>query len=133
MSTITLSRLIATAVVATGFIGASWAGNIEARFGNTIVAKSSDGTVTKVWYNKDKTLTAKVEAPGKPAVNSKGIWRVDADKVCITAETAFGPFEANKERCVPLNGDKVGDSWKLKSKDAAGKDIDMEVTIVSGH
>ena len=133
MNTITLSRLIAASVVATGFIGATWAGNIEARFGNTIVAKAADGTVTKVWYNKDKTLAAKIEAPGKPAVDSKGVWRVEGDKVCITADAAFGPFEANKERCVPLNGDKVGDSWKSKAKDGAGKEIDMEVSIVSGQ
>ena len=133
MNTITLSRLLATAVVAAGFIGATWAGNMDVRFGNTVVAKSSDGTVTKVWYDKDKTMAVEVEAPGKPAVTSKGMWRVDGDKVCITAETAFGPFEANKERCIPLNGDKVGDSWKMKSKDAAGKDTDVEVSIVSGH
>jgi hypothetical protein len=130
---IIMSRTLATAAVAIVFAGTSWAGNVEARFGNTVVAKSSDGSVTKVWYNKDKSLIAKVEAPGKPAVDSKGTWRVDGDKVCLTYDTAFGAFEANKERCVPLSGDKVGDSWKLKSKDAAGKDVDLEVTIVSGR
>ena len=132
MNTITFSRSIVAAAITVGVVGASWAGNIEARFGNTVVAKSSDGTVSKVWYNKDKTLAAKLEAPGKPAVNSKGTWRVDGDKLCLTYDTAFAMFEANKERCVPLGGDKVGDSWKLKSKDAAGKEIDIEVTIVSG-
>ena len=132
MNTMTSIRTLAVAVAAIGFVAPSWAGNIEARFGNTVVAKSSDGTVTKVWYNKDKTVAAQAEIPGKPAVTSKGKWRVDGDKLCITYETAFAMFEANKERCVPLSGDKVGDNWKLKAKDAAGKDIEVDVTIVSG-
>lgn len=132
MKTITFPRLLATAAVAVASVGACWAGNIEARFGNTVVAKSSDGSVTKVWYNKDKTLTAKVEAPGKPAVTGKGKWRMDGDKVCFTYDSSFGMFEANKERCVPVSGDKVGDSWKVKTKDAAGKDVEVEVSIVAG-
>jgi hypothetical protein len=133
MNTITRNRLIATAAVVVASIGMSWAGNLEARFGNTVVAKTSDGTVTKVWYAKDNTLTARVEAPGKPAATGKGKWRKDGDKVCFTYDSSFGMFEANKERCVPVSGDKVGDSWKLKTKDAAGKEIDVEVSIVAGN
>jgi hypothetical protein len=129
----TFTRILATAVAGAFFIGAAWAGNIEARFGNTVVAKAPDGTTSKFYYSKDNTFTAKVEQPGKPAVNAKGKWRVDGANVCITSDTAFGPFEANKERCIPLSGDKVGDTWKGKSMDAAGKPVDVDVTIVAGH
>ena len=129
----TLSRILASAAVGALFIGAAWAGNIEARIGNTVVAKAPDGTVTKFHYAKPDTFTVAIEQPGKPAVNAKGKWRVDGDKVCLTADTTFGPFEKDKERCVPLNGDKVGDTWKSKSKDAAGKDVEVDVSIVAGQ
>jgi hypothetical protein len=129
----TLSRILATAAVGALFVGAAWAGNIEARFGNTVVAKAPDGTVTKFHYAKPDTFTVTIEQPGKPAVNTKGKWRVDGANVCLTAETTFGPFEAKKERCVPLNGDKVGDSWKSKSVDAAGKPVEVDVSIVAGQ
>ena len=58
---------------------------------------------------------------------------VDGANVCLTADETFGPFEKAKERCVPLNGDKVGDSWKSKSVDAAGKPVDVDVSIVAGQ
>lgn len=126
------ARMATTLVAAAFLIGAAWAGNMEARFGNTVVAKAPDGTVTKFWYKKDNTFTAKVEQPGKPAVDVKGKWRQDGDKLCVTAETTFGPFEAGKERCIPLSGDKVGDTWKGQSLDAAGKPVAVDVTIVAG-
>ena len=126
-------RIIALASAGLLVAGAAHAGNIDARIGNTVVAKAPDGTVTKFHYAKPDTFTATVEQPGKPAANTKGKWRVDGDKVCLTAEATFGPFEANKERCVPLQGDKVGDTWKSKSLDAAGKPVDVDVSIVAGH
>lgn len=129
----TFTRIIATAVAGAFFIGAAWAGNMDARFGNTVLAKSPGGTTTKVFYDKPDTFTAKIEQPGKPTVNAKGKWRVDGDKLCVTSDTAFGPFEANKEGCVPLKGDKVGDKWQTPAKDAAGKDIVIDVSIVAGR
>lgn len=129
----TLSKILTTAAAALLIAGTAWAGNIDARFGNTVVAKAPDGTVTKFHYDKDGTFKAMIEQPGKPVQNAKGKWRVDGANVCLTSDTAFGPFEANKERCVPLMGDKVGDSWKSKSLDAQGKPVDVDVSIVAGR
>jgi hypothetical protein len=129
----TLSRILTAAAAAAFVIGTAWAGNMDARFGNTVVAKAPDGTTTKFHYDKPDTFTATIEQPGKPAVKAKGKWRVDGANVCITSDTAFGPFEANKERCVPLMGDKVGDKWKSKSLDAAGKEVEVDVSIVAGR
>lgn len=129
----TLTRILATAAASAFFIGAAWAGSMDARFGNTVLAKAPDGTTTKFLYDKPDTFTAKIEQTGKPAVDAKGKWRVDGDKLCITSETAFGPFEANKERCVPLMGDKAGDKWQTTSKDAAGKDVTVDISIVAGR
>ena len=127
------SRILTVAATTALLIGTAWAGNIEARFGNTVVATAPDGTVTKFHYDKPDTFTATVEQPGKPVVKASGKWRIDGANVCLTSDTSFGPFEANKERCVPLNGDKVGDSWKAKSLDAAGKPVDVDVAIVAGR
>lgn len=128
----TVTRILTTAFAA-ALAGSAWAGNIDARIGNTVVAKAPDGTVTKFHYDKPDTFTAAIAQPGQPVVNAKGKWRVDGATVCLTSDTAFGPFEANKERCVPLMGDKVGDTWKAKSLDAAGKPVDVDVSIVQGR
>jgi hypothetical protein len=128
----TIKRLIvlsASVLLAT----AAWAGNMDARIGNTVVAKAPDGTVTKFYYEKGGSFTATIEEPGKPTATVKGKWRQDGDKLCVTSEAAFGPFEANKERCLPLLGDKVGDTWKSKGRDAAGNEVDVVVTIVAGR
>ncbi|MEQ1755023.1 MAG: hypothetical protein ABL973_12920 [Micropepsaceae bacterium] len=129
----TFTRVFATAAAAIMLAGAAWAGNMEARYGNTVVATAPDGTVTKFHYDKAGTFTVTSTQPGKPATSSKGKWRVDGDKVCLTAEATFGPFEAGKERCVPLMGDKVGDTWKSKGMSADGKPVDVDVTIVAGQ
>src|SRR5262245_1157178 len=97
-----LTRILISAAAALLLAGAAWAGNMEARFGNTVVATAPDGTVTKFHYDKAGTFTATITQPGKPAVTAKGKWRQDGDKLCLTSDTAFGPFEANKEACVPL-------------------------------
>jgi hypothetical protein len=106
---------------------------MEARFGNTVLAKAADGTTTKFHYEKDGTFTAVIEQTGQPQVTAKGKWRQDGDQLCLTSDTTFGPFEANKEACVPMTGDKVGDSWKSKSRDAAGNVVDVDVSIVAGR
>ena len=129
----TMTKSLTIALAGTFLAGAAWAGNMDARFGNTVVAKAPDGTVTKFHYDKPDSFTAAIAAPGQQVVNAKGKWRVDGTNVCLTSDTAFGPFEVNKERCVPLMGDKVGDSWKGKSLDAAGKPVDVDVSIVAGR
>jgi hypothetical protein len=127
------ARLIAAAFAGLVLFGSAFAGNMDARYGNTVVATYPDGSTTKFYYNADKTFTVKAEKDGKVLAESKGTWRQDGDKLCLTAETTFGPFEAGKERCVPLMGDKVGDSWPTPGKDANGNDITINVKIVAGR
>ena len=129
----TIIRLATAGAVSALLVGAAWAGNMEARFSNTVVAKAPDGTTMKVFYDKPVAFKATIDQPGKPTTNAKGTWRVDGDKVCLTSDTTFGPFEANKEGCVALMGDKVGDKWQTPGKDTAGKDIKLDVTIVAGR
>lgn len=119
---------LATALLA----GAAWAGNMEARFGNTVVAKLSNGDVSKLYYNADNTFTADA-TQGGAETKTKGTWRQDGDNLCITSEAAFGAFEAGKERCVPLQGDKVGDSWQSKFPGPDGAEMTLDVSIVAGR
>jgi hypothetical protein len=114
-------------------IGAAFAGSMEARYGNTVVATASNGTTTKVYYNADNTLTASITPKDGAATEAKGSWRLDGATICITADTAFGPFAAGAETCIPLQGDKVGDNWETKAKDAQGVEVVTKVTIVAGR
>lgn len=125
--------LVAGVLAGLLILGTAWAGSMDARFGNTVVATYPDGTTSKFYYNADKTFAAKTEKGGTVLAETTGTWRVDADKVCITAKTTFGPFEAGKERCIPLMGDKVGDSWPSKAQDASGNPVDITVAIVKGR
>ncbi len=125
--------LVAASVTAAILFGSALAGNMDARFGNTVVATNPDGSTVKFYYNADKTFTVKAEAGGKTLLESKGAWRQDGENVCLTSEAPFGPFEAGKERCVPLMGDKVGDSWETPGKDAQGNDIKIKIEIVAGR
>jgi len=129
----TALKVIAAFVIGALSLGLAWAGTMEARFGNTVVATAPDGTVTKFYYDADGKVAAKVETGGKIVLESKGKWRQDGAKLCLTFDATFGPFEANTERCVPLNGDKVGDTWPSASKDAAGNPVAISVTIVAGR
>ncbi len=128
-----ITRLAAAAALLTTlFLAPAFAGNMEVRFGNTVVATYPDGSTTKFFYNKDGTFTGKLTQAGKDS-NTAGKWRVDGANICITAQTTFTIFEAGKERCVPLNGDKVGDKWQVTTKDPSGKDTTVNVTIVAGR
>jgi len=129
----TIIRVAAAAAIGAFLVVPALAGNMEARFTNTVVTKAPDGTIVKVFYDKPDTFLATIDQPGKAAAHANGKWRVNGDKLCLTSETPFGQFEANKEGCVTLMGDKVGDTWQLPSKDAAGKDIKLDVTIVAGR
>jgi hypothetical protein len=89
--------------------------------------------VTKVHYNADNTLTVSVTPKEGAAMETKGTWRQDGANICVTPEAAFGPFAAGKETCVPLQGDKVGDSWETKTTDAQGVEQTNSVSIVAGR
>jgi hypothetical protein len=123
---------LAAASILSALSMSAFAGSMDARIGNTVVATNPDGSTVKFYYNADNTFTAKAEAGGKTLLESKGTWRQDGDNLCLTSDTTFGPFEAGKERCVPLMGEKVGDKWETPGKDAEGNDISIKVEIVAG-
>jgi YD repeat-containing protein len=128
-----VNGIVAAITASAALAGPAFAGSMEARIGNTVVVTAPDGSTTKLYYNADKTLTVKSEADGKVVLETKGTWRQDGENLCVTSEAAFGPFEAAKERCMPLAGDKVGDTWQAPAKDADGNDITITVAIVAGR
>ena len=128
-----ITRLAAAvAILAALLDGPALAGSMEGRFGNTVVSTYPDGSTMKVFYNKDGTLSAKL-TQGAKVTDTTGKWRVDGANVCLTMQATVAIFEAAKERCVVLNGDKVGDKWQITAKDASGKDITVNATIVAGR
>jgi hypothetical protein len=127
------THLLAAALASLLFVGTAFAGSMDARFGNTVVATYPDGTTLKFYYNADKTFAAKTEKGGAVLAETTGTWRVDGANVCLTVAKTFGPFEGGKERCIPLMGDKVGDSWPSKVQDASGNVTDITVAIVAGR
>lgn len=129
----TVMKFVTAFAIATLTAFSALAGNMAARFGNTVVATYPDGTVSKFYYNADKTFTAKAEKSGAVLAETAGTWRQDGANVCITANANFGLFEAGKERCIPLGGDKVGDTWQVTAKDSTGKDITVNVKLEAGH
>ncbi len=129
-----LANKIAVAIAAGVLMfGTAFAGSMAPRFENTVVAKAPDGSVTKFYYDKAGTVSATVEAGGKVVLQSKGTWRQDGANVCLTLVPGFGPFETGKERCIPLQGDKIGDTWTTPTKDSMGMDATVTVTIVKGR
>lgn len=112
--------------------GTALAGSMEARFGNTVLISGDQGE-TKLFYNEDNSFTATVSPKDGAMIESKGTWRIEGDQVCITPERAFLIFEAGKERCVPLQGEKVGDSWQTTSKGPDGQDVTATISIVAGR
>ena len=129
-------RMIVIAALATGIALPAFAGNIKARFGNTMLATRPSGTTMKLWYNKDHTFTGELLAAGAPmTMQTSGKWRVDGDKICVTPDNPPGSESAPKrpETCAPLKGDKVGDTWKTTVKDIDGKSVTQTVKIVKGR
>ena len=129
----TLSKILVVILAGALTFGTAFAGSMAARFGNTVVATSPDGSVTKFFYDADGKVAVTIEAGGKTVLTSKGTWRQDGTKVCLTLDPGFGPFVTGTERCIPLNGDKIGDSWTTPGVDAAGKPISVAVSIVQGR
>jgi len=124
------------ALLATGVSFPALAGNIEARFGNTMLATRPSGTTMKLWYNADHTFTGELQAAGAPmALQTSGTWRVEGGKICVTPDNPPGSEGAPKPResCAALKGDKVGDEWETMVKDIDGKSVTQTVKIVKGR
>lgn len=112
------------------------AGNVEARFGNTMLATRPSGTTMKLWYNKDHSFTGELQPAGAPmAFQMSGQWRVNGDKICVLPDNPPGTTSDKKpaESCAPLKGDKAGDKWETTVKDIDGKSVVQTVEIVKGR
>jgi hypothetical protein len=94
---------------------------LRARFGNTLIATTVKGVVTKFYYNADHTMTATRD--GKLYV---GTWQIAGERVCTFIALPGRGFPA----CFPAAAahHEVGDTWKVGRGDTAG-----EETIVAGR
>jgi opacity protein-like surface antigen len=79
------------------------------RYENTVTLTDATG-VTKIYYNKDGTLTTVLPNGQK----GTGKWVVKGDKLCVTLDA--GP-SAGQETCTPLVERKVGDTWDVTLAD----------------
>lgn len=109
------------------------AANMEARFGNTMLGTRPDGTVLKIYYNKDHTFTGELTPAGSPtSFEAKGTWRLVGEKLCVKPEGGPGGKDA-PESCALLKGDKVGDKWQTQVQGTDGKPVMQTVEIVKGR
>lgn len=109
------------------------AANMEARFGNTMVGVRPDGTVLRLYYNKDHSFSGLITPAGSPtSFEAKGTWTLKGEKLCVTPEGGPGGAPA-KESCALLKGDKVGDKWQTTVQGTDGKPVVQSVEIVKGR
>jgi hypothetical protein len=105
--------LAAVAFAASAAVAIAADDPMASRYGNTVVANSADGKEAgRTYYNADGTYSRKT-----PAGESKGTWKMDGDKVCLT-QTEPAPPAGTAAVCVPFPGAKnVGDSWDVTLPD----------------
>lgn len=86
---------------------------MASRYGNTVVAKSADGKeIGRTYYDADGKYTRKT-----PAGESKGTWKMDGGKICLT-QTEPAPPATQGTVCLPFPGaKKIGDSWEVTLPD----------------
>lgn len=108
------------------------AASMAARFGNTMLGKRPDGTVLKLYYNKDHTFSGEITPGGSPQTfEAKGTWRLKGKDLCVTSTGPDG--KPGKEVCTPLKGDKVGDKWQTTVQGLDGQPVVQDVEIVKGR
>lgn len=111
----------------------AFAASMEPRFGNTMLGTRPDGTVMKLYYNRDHTFSGEITPPHSTAVfEAKGKWWLDGKNLCVQQELPEGQGEAPKS-CAELKGDKVGDKWQTTVHGADGKPEVQSVEIVKGR
>lgn len=109
------------------------AASMEPRFGNTMLGTRPDGTVMKLYYNKDHSFSGEITPAGSPvAFEAKGTWRLDGDKLCVLSDTGPGQAKA-PESCATLKGDHVGDKWETTVQGVDGKPVVQKVEIIKGR
>lgn len=121
------------ALAAAGIALPALAANMEARFGNTMLGIRPDGTILKLYYNKDHSFSGLITPAGSPtSFEAKGTWKLKGDKLCVTPEGGPGGAKG-KESCALLKGDKVGDKWQTTVQGTDGKPVVQSVEIVKGR
>ncbi|HEY4343078.1 MAG TPA: hypothetical protein VGN05_01920 [Parvibaculum sp.] len=137
MTKTTFARAVSAAVLGAGLTMAAlpaFAAHIEARFGNTMLGIRPDGTILKLYYNKDHTFSGLITPAGSPtSFEAKGTWKLKGEKLCVTPEGAGADGKPAKESCAVLKGDKVGDKWQTTVQGTDGKPVVQSVEIVKGR
>jgi hypothetical protein len=112
-----MKRILAGLVAAAFSVSMAMAADdpMASRYGNTVVAKGADGKeIGRTYYNADGTYERST-----PAGKSKGTWKMDGGKLCLT-QTEPAPPAAQGTVCLPFPGPKkVGDSWEVTLPDGA--------------
>ena len=122
-----MKRILGVAALA--LFGASMAMAAEdpmaSRYGNTIVTTTADGKEAgRTYYDADGKMTRKT-ADGK---ETKGTWKAEGDKVCIT-QTDPAPAAGAAPVCLPLAAHKIGDSWDVTLPDG----MKLKATLQKGR
>lgn len=94
---------------------------MEVAYGNTVLVQIEGFYEGKTYYDADHTFRT-VTAEG----TTKGKWRVDGDKLCVTGTEPVSPEDCNS----PLKPRKVGDVW-TQADPASG--IELKISIVAGR
>jgi hypothetical protein len=117
-----MKKIVLGLVAALVFVGAAIAADLMAsRYENTVTLTDATG-VTKIYYNKDGTLTTILPNGTK----GTGKWVVKGDKLCVTLDA--GP-SAGQETSTPLVERKVGDTWDVTLADGTK----VKVALVAGR
>jgi hypothetical protein len=117
-----MKKIVLGMVAAVMFAGMAMAADLMAsRYENTTTLTNANG-VTKIYYEKDGTLTTLLPDGTK----GTGKWAVKDGKLCVTLDA--GP-NAGQENCSPLAEHKVGDSWEVTLADGTKS----QVALVAGR
>lgn len=133
MSLKTVLQTAGLAALAMGLALPAYAASMEARFGNTVLATRPDGTKIKLFFEPGMTFTGKASPAGMPfSFSIAGTWRLDGNKLCILQTEGRG---RNKgiEKCEPLEGDKIGDTWTVEVTDKDDKPVVQTMEITEGR
>jgi hypothetical protein len=106
---------VAVAALSASFAFAAVEDPMASRYGNTVVAKGTDGKeVGRTYYNADNTYSRKTP-DGK---ESKGTWKIEGGKLCLTQTDPTPAKPEAATQCFPAPGaQKVGDSWDVQMPD----------------
>jgi len=115
-------RIFFALVAAIVFAGSAIAGDpMASRYENTTTLTDANG-VTKIYYNKDGTLTTVLPNGTK----GTGKWKAKDGKLCVTLDA--GPA-AGQETCSPMVERKVGDTWEVTLADGTK----AKIALVAGR